>query len=263
LSKPVHKQVFTAVLVAVLASLNSASSLANGLLEYPAYSPDIHLNHVQKLVDDEDAAFDFGPGLGLVFFGALPDAADVDAVHGLASGDVLFSLETSLILGGTVYRPCDVIRFDGNQWSKELDGRAEGIPDGVNVDAVAMSGETLLLSLDVGAQLGAVTVSDSDVIAFDGNAFSIFIDASNTGIDRASDVDALHINAQGSVLLSLDVAGELGGIHYRDEDLLAWASPEWSLEFDGSADDAAWLPADLDAWSVVFFDDNIFKDGFE
>jgi hypothetical protein len=263
LSTPVHKQVFTTVLVAVLAALTSVSSLANGLLEYPAYSPDIHLNHVQKLVDDEDAAFDFGPGLGLVFFGALPDAADVDAVHGLTNGDVLFSLETSLVLGGTLYRPCDVIRFNGSQWSKELDGRAEGIPDGVNVDAIAMSGETLLLSLDVGAQLDAVTVSDSDVIAFNGNAFSIFMDASNTGIDPSSDVDALHIDDQGNVLVSFDSGGELGGIQYRDEDMLAWASQEWSLEFDGSANDAAWLPANLDAWSAVFFDDDIFKDGFE
>jgi hypothetical protein len=260
---PFHKPFFTVITVVALAALASASSLANNPTKHSAYSPDIHLNHVQKLVDDEDAAFDFGSGLSLVHFGDLPDAADVDAVHGLVNGDVLFSLESSIVLGGTLYRPYDVIRFDGSTWSKELDGRAAGIPDGVNVDAIAMSGETLLLSLDVDAQLGATTVNDSDVLAFDGNDFSIFLDASITGIEAASDIDALHVDDQGRVLVSLDGTGELGGIHYRDEDLLAWESPDWSMEFDGSADDVAWQPADLDAWSIVFFNDNIFSDGFE
>ena len=90
-----------------------------------------------------------------------------------------------------------------------------------------MAGETLLLSFDVDARLGAVTVNDSDVIAFDGNEFSIFLDASDTGIETATDVDALHIDDQGRVLVSFDAAGELGGIHFRDEDMLAWAAPNW------------------------------------
>ena len=252
----------TKVPVLVSVTFTCALSMAIELPQIPTYSPDIHLNHTTRVIEDEDSAFQSGSGLSLVNIGELPDAADVDAVHGLANGDVLFSLESSIVLGGTLYRPYDVIRFNGSGWSKELDGAAEGIPDGVNVDAIAMAGETLLLSFDVAAQLGAITVNDSDVIAFDGDDFSIFLDASNTGIEPPLDVDALHIDDQGRVLVSFDTAGELGGIHYRDEDMLAWAAPDWSLEFDGSADDAAWLPVDLDAWSVVF-NDNIFTDDFE
>jgi len=253
----------TKLTVLVSATISCVSTMAGSPAQISAYSPDIHLNHADRVVADEGSAFQYGSGLSLINFGDLPDAADVDAIHGLANGDVLFSLESSIVLGGTLYRPCDVIRFDGKQWSKELDGGAEGIPDGVNVDAIAMSGKMLLLSFDVGAQLGTVTVNDSDVIAFDGNAFSLFIDASNTGIEHASDVDALHIDGQGRVLVSFDGAGVLGGIHYHDEDILAWVSPDWSLEFDGSADDAAWQPTDLDAWSIVFISEIFFSDGFE
>ena len=89
--------------------------------------------------------------------------------------------------------------------------------------------------------------NDADVIAFDGANFSSFLDANDTGIARSADVDALHVDSQGRVLVSFEGGGELGGIDYRDEDMLAWASPGWSMEFDGSADDAAWQPVDLDA----------------
>jgi hypothetical protein len=238
-------------------------ALSDNVIEISTYSPDIHLNHTQRIVADEDSAYPYGSGLSLVDFGELPDAADVDAIHGLPGGDVLFSVETSIVLNDTLYRPCDVIRFDGIVWTKEFDGRTAGIPAGVNVDAVAMSGGVLLLSLDIDAQLDSVTVNDSDVIAYNGNEFSIFLDAANAGIEAASDLDALHVDDEGRVLVSFDGAGELGGVNYRDEDLLAWDSQDWSHEFVGSDDDEAWSAVDLDAWSVVFIDDNIFTDSFE
>ena len=67
------------------------------------------------MLADEDAAFQTGTGLNTVNFGNLPGSVDIDAVHGLANGDVLFSLDTSTTLGGTLYRPYDVIRFDESQ----------------------------------------------------------------------------------------------------------------------------------------------------
>lgn len=257
--RPVSAVVFT--LLAGLVSIAPATAVE--LTPVDAFSPDIHLDHGNGLAADEESAYLSGGGLRKIRLGLLPDSADVDAVHGLADGDVLFSIETSIVLGGALYRPSDVIRFDGTSWSKEFDGRGEGIPAGVNVDAIAMSGGVLLLSLDIDTELGSTVYSDADVIAFDGADFSTFLDATDSGIAISADVDALHVDSQGRVLVSLDGGGELGGINYRDEDLLAWSSPDWSMEFDGSADDAAWQPVDLDAWSLVFVDDNIFKDGFE
>lgn len=199
---PRHLAILVALMLAVH---NPITSLAGDLLPGSIFSPDVHMNRSQGTIADEAAALLFTSDQ--IDLGVLPDAADVDAVHLLSTSEVLFSLESSVVLDGVLYRPCDVIRFDGALWSKEFDGRAEGIPDGVNVDAIAMSGANLLVSFKT--------------------------------------------------------SGDLGGVNYRDEDLLAWASPDWSQVFDGSSADPAWLPVDLDAWSVVFIGDDIFKDGFE
>ena len=243
--------------------ISYSSGAANELVPVSAYSPDIHLSHSKATVADEHSVYSLGSSLRQVNFGSLPSSADVDAVHGMDNGDVLFSLESSIVLGGTLYRPSDIIRFDGSVWTKEFDGVEEGIPYGANIDAIAVSGDALYFSLDIDAAIGSVIVNDADVIAFSGVDFIVFLSASEAGINQAADVDALHLDNAGRVLISLDGTGNLGGIHYRDEDLLSWDSPDWSIEFDGSADDAAWQQADLDAWSIVFFDDNIFSDGFE
>ena len=248
------------LLVLLNATLVSQSSIAG---ELATFSPDIHLDLNETTVADEESAYSKRGAIGMVGFGDLPDSADVDAVHGLPNGDVLFSLETSIVLGGQLYRPSDVIRFNGANWSKEFDGVAEGLPIGVNIDAIAMSGETLLFSIDIDATIGSASVNDADVIAFSGASFSVFLSAANSGIEHAADIDALHLDDQGRVLVSLDSAGTLGDIQYSDEDLLAWVSPNWLMEFDGSIDNASWQAVDLDAWSIVFFDDNIFMDSFE
>jgi len=258
-----RKLVSTLIFSALGGLVSAAGAIAAEPAPVEAFSPDIHLSHSNGVATDEDSAYISGGSLRRANLGVLPDAADVDAVHGLPNGDVLFSLDTSIMLGGALYRPSDVIRFNGDSWSKEFDGIGAGIPSGVNVDAIAMSGDDLLLSLDIDVELGSTVYSDADVIAFDGAIFSTFLDATGVGITGSVDVDALHVDSQGRVLLSLDGSGELGGILYSDEDVLAWASPDWSMAFDGSADDAAWQPVDLDAWSLVFFDDKLFFDGFE
>ena len=221
-------------------------------------SPDIHLTHPTLILADEDAIYGNRPRL--VDLGDLPHSADVDAIHGLPDGDVLFSLKTSALLGDTLYFPCDVIRYSGGAWTKEFDGRTAGIPAGVNIDALAVSGERLLFSTDIDAVLGGITVSDADVIAFDGVDFSIFLEASGTGLDAAADVDALHINAQERLSVSLDGTGEVDGVKYQDEFLLDWNSG-WSIRFEHPRE--VWIPANLDAWSIVFIDDNLFSNGFE
>ena len=245
-----------------LAAAASWPAVAGTPVSFPAWSPDIHLGHAQLLVNDEEAAIDAG-SLSLAFLGGLPVAADLDALHGLPNGDLLFSMDISLELGGTFYRACDVIRFDGMDWTKEFDCAAAGVPAGVDVDAVAMSGNDLLISLDITAELDGLTFDDADVIAFDGGAFSMFFDASGAGVGASADVDALHLDEMGRVLVSFDTSGALDGITYSDEDVLAWDDPDWSLEFDGSSDDPAWVSADMDAWSYAFLGDLLFRQGFE
>jgi hypothetical protein len=248
-------------LLVSIGALCTAIAPIGSMAEEAVFSPDIHWTEAQTVVADEEAGTADSVLANLFAPGGLPASADVDAAHGLANGDVLFSLESTLELGGVVYRPNDVIRFDGKSWTKELDGRASGIPDGVNIDAITKSAESLLFSVDVGSVLGSVTVSDADIVAYDGGTFSIAVSADDVGIESAADVDALHMDNQGALIMSFETAGQVGGIHYRDEDLLALDDTTWSKEADNSA--ASWAPVDLDAWSMVFSRNIIFSDGFE
>ena len=253
---------FVPIPLAMALTAGSGLALAGAAVTHPTWSPDIDLGHAQLLVRDDDAAVDAG-SLSLAFLGDLPVAVDVDALHGLADGELLFSTDIGVVLGGTYYRSCDIIRFDGVNWSKEFDCQASGVPDGVNVDAVAMSGADLLMSLDVGAMLGGQFYDDADIISYNGVTFSMFLDASSTGIDTAADVDALHLDDMGRVLVSFETTGQLGGITFGDEDVLAWDSPTWSLVFDGSADDPGWQSADMDAWTYAVLGDLLFRNGYE
>lgn len=228
-----------------------------------AFSPDIHVALSPGTFADHDAGVGSLTGGSALDLGNLPDAADVDALHGLPNGDILFSLDVSTQLAGSLYTPSDIVRWNGNTWSREFDGRGNGIPDGVNVDAVAMSGATLLLSIDVAAVLSGIYFSDADVIAFSGGAFSQFQQASGVGIADEADVDALHVDDEPGVLVSFDVSGNMSGLLFSDEDVLRRANSSWSLSVDGSAANAAWVAADLDAWSSALPGGFIFKDSFE
>lgn len=228
-----------------------------------AFSPDIHIALPAITLADQDAGTGSLSGPGKLNLGNLPNATDVDALHGLSNGDVLFSVDVPTVLGNTTYFPSDVIRWNGAQWSLEFNGRANGIPDGINLDALAMVGSSLLFSIDVSAVLGGIYFTDSDVIAFDGEDFALYLQASSAGIGQATDTDAVHVNGQGGVLLSFDISESVAGITFADEDIILRANSSWSLNVDGSAANVAWIAADLDAWSTAFPADIFFRNGFE
>jgi hypothetical protein len=251
--------ILTATLMS-FAMLGAPPAHTATFVEIPAASPDIHWSHGSAVIADHEAGT--ASAIRNLFSPAgLPDPAEVNAMHGLSNGEILFSLEVSLELDGTLYRPNDIVRFNGSSWSKELDGLVAGIPMGANIDAVAKSGEFLLFSLDIGVEFASMTVSDADILAFDGEAFSLFMSASELGIEASADLDALHMDEQGRILISLDNSGQLGGVHYRDEDLLAREFGSWSIEIDNNK--PAWIAADLDAWTIVFMNNIIFANGFE
>ena len=260
MSKNIRKQHLTNCLISLVV-FSALISPIESWGEVAVFSPDIHWSNGETVVADEQAGTADSALSNLIAPMGLPARVDVDALHGLPNGDVLFSLESVHKLGNMTFRPNDVILYDGESWTKELDGRVSGIPDGVNIDAIAKSGELILLSFDIGAVLGSLAVSDSDIIAFDGETFSITLSADEMGIEPEADVDALHFDENGTLIMSFDTAGQVGGIHYRDEDLLALNGSVWFKTVDNIA--VSWTSVDLDAWSMVFLRNVLFSNGFE
>ena len=218
-------------------------------------SPDITITLGASVTTaDEDVAVDNQLGVvALESLGSLPDASDVIALGLDINGDRLIALDTTTLLaGGVVARPGDVIRYDGAAYSIEFDALASGLAAGIQTDAVSLaSGGGLLLSFDTTVDLGSgLVVADEDLVRWSGSSFSLVFDGSVEGLDGALDVDAAQDLGGGSFLMSFDTTGQIGGIVFDDEDVVRFDGTIWSLELDASAADANWAAADLDAFFV-------------
>ena len=215
------------------------------------FSPDITVSLDTATVNDEDVGIDNLTGsVTLQSIGAIPAETDLDAYSVRPNGDQLFSFDTTIVLpGGLTARPADVVRLSGGTYSIEFDAAARGVPIGVNVDAVAVYGSSLLLSFDVAVDIGAVHFDKEDLVRFDGVTFSMFFDGSAAGIAPGLDLDAAdYLDCNDHLLVSFDGSGVVGGVAFDDEDVLEFDRvATWEMAYDGSVQHAGWSSADLDA----------------
>ena len=212
-----------------------------------SYSPDVTVQISGTVVSDEDTALDdLGGSVGVTDLGSLPTAAEVDA-YSLDGGDRLFSLDiTSVLPGGLVARPADVVRYDGASYTLAFDALAAGVPAGANVDAVSVAGSGLHLSFDTTVDLGGgVTPADEDLVLFLGGGFVLSFDGSAAGLDESLDLDAANVQADGSFVLSLDHGGTIGGVVFDDDTVLIHDGANWAVAVDASDLDPAFGAADL------------------
>ena len=80
------------------------------------------------------------------------------------------------------------------------------------------SGEIIYLSLSGNGSVGGVTYADEDVLSFDSNSsiWAMVIDGSDIGL-TINDIDALHRLADGSFLISLQRAQDVGTLGVVDD----------------------------------------------
>jgi hypothetical protein len=192
------------------------------------------------------------------------DNAGIDAYHktGDGCGDTMYSLDTSAVIASTAMRPSDVFTATG---TKVLDGKAAGIPDGVNIDAISRDPTNcnLLFSIDHNAIIKTVAYKNSDIIAFSGSSYSLY---QSTGLNV--NIDALHVLSSSRMLVSVDVGQTLPDINVFDEDILeinTSSSPFQLLIFEPSMFNNSWQAADVKAlWALPKpTADFMFADGFE
>lgn len=253
----------------VAAALGSPNLISGTLpsLESTELSPDITIQLSGIRVDDEDVFTGMGDN-PLADLGAIPHYVDTTAFHRDSNGDLLVAFDmTTELPGDLIYRPGDVVRYDGVSYTLEFDAFANGVPRGVNTDAVSVwrNGD-LLLSFDATVRTDNLVLPDEDVARFDGVQLVAFFDASAAGIDPVLDLDAMHYDAAtDSLIMSFDAHGDLTAFQFADEDLVAYDLEDsgWSLVLDAASGDPSWIRADLDAAYLTFIMDQFFNDGFE
>ena len=153
---------------------------------------------------------------------------------------ILFSPKASKVVNGVNLADEDIVRYDAStcEVTTVFDGTAAGLAAAVNLDAIAVKDGITYFSLAAPANVPGISgkVDDSDVVAYNGTAFTLYFDGSANGLStNAEDVDAIAFDETGKLLLStLGSYAVTGGLKGGDEDLLRFDGGVWTLRFDGS-----------------------------
>jgi hypothetical protein len=114
-----------------------------------------------------------------------------------------------------------------------------------------LPGGDLLVSFDTSVPLGAGAAGGEDLVRIHlpSGELSLEFDGSAQGLPPGIDLDAADVLIDGSLLLSFDGSGSVGGIRFADEDALVFdrATQSFSIGYEGSAQHPAWVAGDLDA----------------
>ena len=225
---------------------------ATPLISY-ALTQDTTIEADVLVVPDESALVsDSSSSVSLLPLGSLPQEAAVDAISVEPDGLVLFSLDAAANLGGTAVLPADVIGWDGANYFHVLSSSAHLMEAGSNIDAISKAPDgSLVLSFSVGRILDGAAYADEDLVQWrPGPGFLPFFDASAAGVPADLDLDAVHVLANGNLLVSFDTHGMIDGVAFQDADILEYGPGGWELALAASA--LPTLPdADVDGFYAV------------
>ncbi len=161
---------------------------------------------------------------------------------------------------GVAYLPGDILLHDGTDWSLFFDGQAADLKKNANVDAfdVSEDASTVYLTLSKRQSVHGIVprVLPSDILLWDGSAFSFFLEGSDIGLTTGGEaIDGLAVldgsvspigtGCEAYVLVSLKSNARVPGIPgtVRGEDVLGlcatstgvFGGGEWHMVVDGSA----------------------------
>ncbi|HRG15903.1 MAG TPA: hypothetical protein PLB00_07895 [Pseudomonadota bacterium] len=232
------------------------------------FSADIALPVGNGSAPDHGYLLDDGSGaIGFVVPASIPADADLDALDIRDDDTVLFSLDKNGLASGVYAERGDVVSCRYASCALAFDASAAGLPAGIDVDAVATRAGHLLLSFTPGfthAPLGYIAAHD--VVEFDGSGFvGVAFDGADAAVPTNANLDALHVLADGHLLVSFDRTLVLGDVTAFDHDVVEFApdTRRFTLLRSLGGGNAAWWTADLDAISGAAVADRLFRDGFD
>ena len=151
-----------------------------------------------------------------------------------ASAGIFLSTDIPVAVGSGSFEERDIVYYEFPDFASFLTGVDLGIPKGVNVDAFAYSGDSILFSVDIPVHIDGVDYTERDLISYDGDSFSKLLDGDAAGIPRGATIDAATVLTDGSVVISLDVLTYLGGSNIEPHDLIRCVGSSCGLFFAGS-----------------------------
>ncbi|WP_440223915.1 hypothetical protein ACQQ2N_01565 [Dokdonella sp. MW10] len=205
-------------------------------------------------------------------FGNAPSLVDLGLPAGvrvaglaLTGNDILFTPDTAFASGGIVATPRDVVRHGASGVSMFLRGSDLGLPANVRIDALALAGTDVLLSVDVAARIGATAIGPADILRWNGTSVSVLHASHSLGLSPGTNLIALERFADGSLLMGFDTAGTVGGVAFKPGDILEYipASGRWSMARGSSRFGVTCDPCVLVAFAASGNPDVVFRSSME
>ncbi len=222
------------------------------LVVSPSAALDLWASGAEIVVGDGDVLRYSDVGPGVVALG-LPAGVGVSALHIEPDGDVLFAIDTPALLGGALFEPRDVVRFDGSTYTRHFHGAARGIPTFVGIDGFSRSGGDDLISFDFEVLAGALLVFPEDVVRWTPGQPQLELDASQLGVPFGLNLDAVAALDDGTLMVSFALPLVLQGMFFEPSSTarLDPATGTWSTGVTLSDFDPDWGALGLDALHAV------------
>ncbi|MEE4304345.1 MAG: hypothetical protein V2J19_09325 [Wenzhouxiangella sp.] len=148
-------------------------------------------------------------------------------------------------VAGTQSGPQEVVSYDPGTGSAAPVRSLTEAP--VEIDGFErLDADRYYFSTSTHAQLDGLTVAPGDVVLSESQGLSLAFDASAEDLPASIDVDAVAVNQDDELVLSVDTHVQLDGIVFEDADLFRFDGSAFHVYFDAGA---AGLPdhADVDA----------------
>ncbi len=144
---------------------------------------------------------------------------------------LLLSTTNNETLGGLTFTPDDLVDYDPVADTATLYFDGTHFSNNENIDAVdVLSNGLIVLSTTGSARLGGLNFRDGDLVAYDPSTDTATLFFSEDRFSANEDVDAVHVLPNGHILLSTTGSAQLGGLNFRDGDI---------VEYDPASDTAS------------------------
>lgn len=148
---------------------------------------------------------------------------NIDAAHVLDNGHIIFSTTGAAQLGGLSFRNGDLVEYDPALDTTTLFFSEDLFTSNEDIDAVSIiSNGNIVLSTAGAATLGGLTFADGDLIEYNPvtDVATLYLDGDLFVDDE--DIDAADVLAGGNIILSTVNAATLGGLTFREHDLVEY-----------------------------------------
>jgi hypothetical protein len=212
--------------------LAAAALAAAALAATPAEAIQIYLSTANGATlggltfrDGDIVRYDTVAGTASLFFSenAFSANENVDAFSMLPNGHLLLSTAGNSTIGGLNIRPGDVAEYDPVSGVATLFFNQNLFLNAANIDAftVLPNGHVVLSTVD-SETLAGLAFRDGDLVEYNpvSGAASLFF---NEDLFAANeDIDAVSVLEDGSIVLSTETGAILGGLSFRDGDLVRY-----------------------------------------